>query len=207
MKNPSDRIPLLAFAFLLAPAPMFAQQAQHSHPAQAPAHAQHAHSPEGLMADLMKDVAAVQKKFTALAQAMPAASHDWRPAATVRSVREVFLHIASDNYLLPVAVGVQPDPATGISASDFSTLTTYEKRPLSRDAMLAEMDKSFAHLTKAMAGTTDAKLEEKVRLFGQEMTVRQVWLLTAMHLHEHLGQAIAYARSNGVAPPWSAQGG
>jgi hypothetical protein len=23
------------------------------------------------------------------------------------------------------------------------------------------------------------------------------------HLHEHLGQSIAYARTNGVAPPWS----
>jgi uncharacterized damage-inducible protein DinB len=27
----------------------------------------------------------------------------------------------------------------------------------------------------------------------------------ANHMHEHLGQAIAYARVNGVVPPWSAK--
>jgi hypothetical protein len=30
-----------------------------------------------------------------------------------------------------------------------------------------------------------------------------VLTLLVSHLHEHLGQAIAYARMNGVAPPWS----
>jgi hypothetical protein len=30
-----------------------------------------------------------------------------------------------------------------------------------------------------------------------------MWLITATHLHEHLGQLIAYARSNAVTPPWS----
>jgi hypothetical protein len=28
-------------------------------------------------------------------------------------------------------------------------------------------------------------------------------LATVTHLHEHLGQLIAYARSNNVEPPWS----
>jgi hypothetical protein len=31
----------------------------------------------------------------------------------------------------------------------------------------------------------------------------ELWVLTTTHLHEHLGQLIAYARSNGVVPPWS----
>jgi hypothetical protein len=35
------------------------------------------------------------------------------------------------------------------------------------------------------------------------MSVRQVWVVTVAHLHEHLGQSIAYARTNGVTPPWS----
>jgi hypothetical protein len=35
------------------------------------------------------------------------------------------------------------------------------------------------------------------------MTGRGLWILTVTHLHEHLGQSIAYARSNRVAPPWS----
>jgi uncharacterized damage-inducible protein DinB len=30
--------------------------------------------------------------------------------------------------------------------------------------------------------------------------------LLATHNHEHLGQMIAYARMNGIAPPWSRSG-
>jgi uncharacterized damage-inducible protein DinB len=57
-----------------------------------------------------------------------------------------------------------------------------------------------------MEGTAAAKLTEKVDLFGSSYTVQQLWVLTTTHLHEHLGQAIAYARSNGVVPPWSRGG-
>jgi len=34
-------------------------------------------------------------------------------------------------------------------------------------------------------------------------TRRAMWIGATTHLHEHLGQLIAYARSNGVVPPWS----
>jgi uncharacterized damage-inducible protein DinB len=157
----------------------------------------------GLMGELIKDLDDVEKKFAGLVTAVPADKYEWRPAAGVRSISEVLLHVAGDNYVLPAAVGVAPDPATGINIDDFKTVTVFEKQKLSRDAMVAAMDKSFDHLRKAMNDTPDAKLDEKVKFFGQEMTVRQVWVVTGMHLHEHLGQMIAYARSNGVVPPWS----
>ena len=65
----------------------------------------------------------------------------------------------------------------------------------------------FAHLLNAMAETPDAKLDDKVKFFGREITVRQLWIATVNHLHEHLGQSIAYARSNNAVPPWSKKGG
>ena len=74
---------------------------------------------------------------------------------------------------------------------------------MTRDQAVAALEKSFAHLKKAMAETPDARLDSTVKFFGQDRTVRQVWIATTTHLHEHLGQAIAYARSNGVVPPWS----
>jgi len=40
-------------------------------------------------------------------------------------------------------------------------------------------------------------------MFGQKSTNRRLWITTTTHLHEHLGQLIAYARSNNVTPPWS----
>jgi hypothetical protein len=48
-----------------------------------------------------------------------------------------------------------------------------------------------------------AELEKPVKMFGTQTTERGVLLTTISHLHEHLGQSIAYARTNGVAPPWS----
>jgi uncharacterized damage-inducible protein DinB len=157
----------------------------------------------GLMGELMKDVSDVQGKLTALAKAMPADKYDWRPGTGVRSVSEVFLHLASDNYLLPSIVGFQPDPASGVNPKDFATLTTFEKQRLSPDATVTALQVSFAHLLKSMAATPDSRLDDRVKFFGQDMSVRQVWVATAAHLHEHLGQSIAYARTNGVTPPWS----
>lgn len=155
----------------------------------------------GLMGDLIKDVTGLQGKLTSLARAIPADKYEWRPAADTRSVGEVLLHVAADNYFIPAGLGVTPHASTRIT--DYPSTIAYEKQKLSRDEILAQVDRSFAHLVKVMAETPDAKLEEMVPFFGQQMTRRQVWILTVTHLHEHLGQAIAYARSNNVVPPWS----
>jgi uncharacterized damage-inducible protein DinB len=160
----------------------------------------------GLMGDLLKDVGEVQAKLVSLAKEMPVEKHEWRPGPGVRSVSEVFLHVAADNYLMPSAVGVQPDAATGIRTTDFSSVAAFEKQKMTRDAMVAALEQSFAHLTKAMSDTPDARLDDRVKFFGYDMSVRQVWVMTTTHLHEHLGQAIAYARTNGVVPPWSQKG-
>ena len=161
----------------------------------------------GVMGDLATDVAQVEEKLVGLARAMPASKQGWRPAPGVRSVGEVFMHVAADNYLMPSAVGIAPDPATGIKPAEYATVTAYENRRVPRDSMLASLQQSFAHLKKAMADTPDARLDERVKFFGQDMSVRQVWVVTTTHLHEHLGQAIAYARTNGVVPPWTRKGG
>jgi uncharacterized damage-inducible protein DinB len=156
----------------------------------------------GVVADLLVDLGQVEQKMMSLAKAMPADKYDWRPGAGVRSFGEVVLHVAADNYLIPAMGGVAADPATGIT-KDYNSAVAYEKRKLSRDAAIAEMEKSFAHLKKAMQGTAATALGEKVQMFGQSFTRQQMWILATTHLHEHLGQAIAYARSNGVKPPWS----
>lgn len=57
-----------------------------------------------------------------------------------------------------------------------------------------------------MSGTPADKLGTSLKLFGQDFTVQQLLILATTHLHEHLGQAIAYARSNGIVPPWSRRG-
>lgn len=157
---------------------------------------------QGLMGEMHRDVNDVQKKVIDLARAMPEGSYSWRPGTGVRSVGEVFLHIASDNYLIPIAMGM-PAPATSGITSDFATAAAFEKRTMTRDQIVAELEASFAHLHQGMAKTTDANLTETIKFFGQDWTRQRAMVLLVTHLHEHLGQLIAYARSNNVTPPWS----
>jgi uncharacterized damage-inducible protein DinB len=170
----------------LAPAPVCAQGA----------------ATGGFSADLVRAVSQVETKIVGLAEALSAAQYDWRPGEGVRSVGEVLLHVAADNYFLPGAIGVPAPEATNITA-EYATVQAYENQKLDREATIAEVKASFDHLKRALSDVPEARMDETLSLFGQEFTVRSFMLLTTTHLHEHLGQLIAYARSNGVTPPWS----
>jgi uncharacterized damage-inducible protein DinB len=157
----------------------------------------------GVMGDLIRDVTTVENKIIGLANAMPAAAYEWRPGKGVRSTGEVFLHVAGDNYFLPALMGVTAPVETGIDGKDNKTVTAFEARTLTRDQILAELTKSFAFLKQAMGDTSDATLEEAPKNVTRKTTKRALWIAATTHLHEHLGQLIAYARSNNVTPPWS----
>jgi len=166
----------------------------------APSHAQ---DREGLMADFIRDVEEVEKKIVGLARAMPETAFAWRPGDGVRSTSETLMHVAADNYFLPAIMGVAPPAGTDINAKDYKTTIAFEKRTVTREEAIAEVEKSFAFLKTSMKGFQDAKFDAPLDVFGQQMTHRRLWVMTVTHLHEHLGQLIAYARSNDVVPPWS----
>ena len=69
--------------------------------------------------------------------------------------------------------------------------------------MVAELKKSIAHLRATIAALDESTLDKPVRMFGNQTTHRGVYTTILTHLHEHLGQSIAYARFNRVTPPWS----
>ena len=62
---------------------------------------------------------------------------------------------------------------------------------------------SYANVQKAIERLSDADLKAPVKLFGRDMTKEDAVRFLFADQHEHLGQSIAYARSNGVVPPWS----
>jgi hypothetical protein len=162
-----------------------------------------AQSREGLMGDLIHDITDVQTKIVGLAKALPASAYAWRPSKDVRSTGEVFMHVAADNYFLPAAMGLTPPADTGINGKEYGTAAAFEKRTMTRDQIIAELEKSFSFVKTSMAAMPDAKLNAPLEAFGEKTTNRRLWISTTTHLHEHLGQLIAYARSNNVTPPWS----
>jgi uncharacterized damage-inducible protein DinB len=196
----------LAFTAALLAATTLPAAAQQPAPSASSAGASSASAPAGLTADLLTDIDQAEKKFMGLARAIPADKYNWRPAQGVRSISEVLMHVAADNYLFGAMLGNAADPATGIKRDDYKTAQAYERRQLGRDAAIAELEKSFAHLRKTLSATPATGLGRSVSMFGQTFTVQQTWIMATTHLHEHLGQLIAYGRSVGVAPPWS-QGG
>jgi uncharacterized damage-inducible protein DinB len=142
--------------------------------------------------ELVANLADTEKKIVSLAEAMPAEKYSWRPMEGVRSVGEVYMHIAGANYMIPAALGAKA-PA-GISRDMEKTVTDKAK-------IIEQLKQSFAHVRQAIESSTDNKA---TKLFGRDNTHGGVKLLIITHLHEHLGQSIAYARTNKVTPPWSA---
>lgn len=155
-----------------------------------------------LFADLGEDVAVVKNKLLGLAEAIPEEAYDWRPGDGVRSIRETLLHVAADNYFIPMALGVEPPTRSGITA-DYQSIRRFEGQPLPKDEVIDAVRVSFQHLQRVLEDASPMSVGDEVDLFGRPSTVQKTWILTATHLHEHLGQMIAYARSNDVVPPWS----
>jgi hypothetical protein len=156
---------------------------------------------QDFMGQMHRDLNDVQKKMIDLANALPEAAFSWAPKGA-RSTAEVFLHVASENYYLPIAMGT-PAPAASKITPDYASTETFEKRKLTKAQVIADLTASFQHLHGAIRPNTNANLGEKIKWFGQDATRESVMIGTVTHLHEHLGQLIAYARVNNVIPPWS----
>jgi hypothetical protein len=104
---------------------------------------------------------------------------------------------------MPALIGVPAPKDTGIDGRDNKTVAAFEARHVSREQILAELTASFAFLRRAIVDTPEARLEMRPLNSVRNTTTRATWIAAVTHLHEHLGQLIAYARSNNVIPPWS----
>jgi uncharacterized damage-inducible protein DinB len=146
--------------------------------------------PAKFQAAFGEDAGTLSKKFIGLAQVM-AGKFEWKPGQGVRSVGDVFNLIIEENGLLA-------DALTGKTNTGAEPAAITDPGKM-QDALKA----SYANLQKAITGLSDNDLQTHVKLFGEDMTKQGALLLILEDQHEHLGQSIAYARSNGVVPPWS----
>jgi DinB superfamily len=147
----------------------------------------------GFRAEFITDLNDMQKKCIGLANAVPADRYGWRPGAGVRSISEVYTHMAGGTYYLATFLGEQPPVHM---PKDIETITD-------KPTVVAELRKSFDYIRGLMKRTPDADLDKPVTVLGSQTTVRGVYVMILNHLHEHLGQSVAYARMNKVVPPWS----
>jgi uncharacterized damage-inducible protein DinB len=144
----------------------------------------------GLQAALGEDAGTLSDKFTGLARVM-AGKYDWKPGEGVRSVADVFNLIVFENGLLAGVLSGSPN-----AGPRPAPITDPEK-------MQEALKTSYANLQKVITGLSDNDLGTTVKLFGKDRTKRDAVMYVFQDQHEHLGQSIAYARTNGVVPPWS----
>jgi uncharacterized damage-inducible protein DinB len=133
------------------------------------------------------------RQILALAEATPADKFAWRPGAGVRSVSEVYMHIAVANYFLLNLAGVKLENPPKITADT-------EKTVKEKAEVIRWLKNSFDAVRKAYP---PASPQKAVKFFGADSNVENIYLRILVHNHEHMGQSIAYARTNGIVPPWS----
>ena len=69
--------------------------------------------------------------------------------------------------------------------------------------MISALKRSLAAVKSAHTGIAAAELQRKVVVGKRDATVDGIYLRMIVHANEHMGQMIAYARMNGIAPPWA----
>ncbi len=169
---------LLAVAALAASAPSIQAQA----------------APEGFAQELLGQFDESMKKFIALADAMPASAYGWSPGPGVMTVARVYGHVIRYNYMYPAtSLGVPaPDSRDGAATEDLTD----------KARIVALLRESRDHVHRVVQGLP-ADLSQRTKLYGRDVNQAAVLLQLVAHMNEHLGQSIAYARSNNVVPPWS----
>ncbi|MEO6462295.1 MAG: DinB family protein [Candidatus Eisenbacteria bacterium] len=175
-------LPLAAVVSFLAPAPVHA----HDVPAASAA---------TIQGEFHASLSDAETKLVELAEATPPGKFDWSPGKGVRPTAGVFMHVAAANFLIPSLLSHAP-PA-GVKPFEL------EASVKQKEAVVKMLRESFAFAHAAIDSTSD--LDTRIDMFGKQVTKRHALLQMVSHAHEHLGQSIAYARSNGMTPPWTAR--
>jgi uncharacterized damage-inducible protein DinB len=134
-------------------------------------------------------------KIAALAEVVPEDLYDWSPMEGVMHVSQVYMHLARYNFMyLEDNLGIAaPD---GIDVANLETITD-------KSEVVELFGRSVEHVREAVKRMTEGDLTATTILYGREVAGWAVLFQLLSHMNEHVGQSVAYARMNGIVPPWS----
>ena len=145
--------------------------------------------------EFLDEVSFYEQRFLRLADAVPSDKYNWRPAEGVRTMGEVYAHVANSNYAFARMLGTPPpagfDPKIAIASGG------------DKAKDIQELKDSFVHFRNAILAIKDSELEKEIKGPRGQTTFRGLFFLISGHYGEHLGQAVAYARANSIVPPWT----
>jgi uncharacterized damage-inducible protein DinB len=138
----------------------------------------------------------VKGYLTKAAEQVPEDLYAFKPTPEVRSMGEIFAHVADANFGICSMASGQKPPMTGVAK------TKKTKAELS-EALAA----SFKFCDSAFDGMTDARAGEVIKFFVPGTHTRLgVLAFNAAHDFEHYGNIVTYMRLKGMVPPSSAGG-
>lgn len=148
-------------------------------------------APPTVKAEIIRTIEDAEGKLVQLAEKFPQEKYAWHPEGA-RATSEVFMHIAAGNYGYGAFLGAPKQE--GVTSAVLTKITDKAK-------VVETLKNSFAYIKTAIQNVPD--VDKTVKFRGREAALREVMILVATHCHEHMGQLIAYARVNGIVPPWS----
>jgi uncharacterized damage-inducible protein DinB len=160
-----------------------------------PSSADHTSPSYDMKGQALVDLAVVQKKFVDLANALPASKMTWRPSDGSRSFAEVFLHVSAERYGILSLMGTTP-PAS-------YNRKTFEKSTTDKTKIIEDLNQSWDFAQKTIRGMSNAEFAKLLPKLGPQANAGDVVYILVADAHEHLGQSVAYARENGIVPPWT----
>lgn len=165
----------------------------------------------GFRGEFLWELEIAERQIVAIAECVPAEQYDWRPVAEARSFSEVFVHIATGNFMLLDVIGVAA-PVDLYAQVPEDGVERFRGLIRRNDELVASMrekaevvgllKRSLQAVSQAFAKASDGELDRRLSFFGEETTVRRVYLRLLAHTDEHMGQMVAYLRFNKIAPPW-----
>ena len=138
----------------------------------------------------------VKGYITKAAAQVPEDKYKYQPTKEVRTMGQLFGHIANSNGMIcNLASGMK-----GAAAADAEKLATKAEIQKALAASFSACDHAFTMITTATAN-------EAVKLFGMAHTRIGAMAFNNAHDFEHYGNIVTYMRINGMVPPSSGGGG
>lgn len=167
----------------------------------------------GFRREVLTEIQFAEKQLMALAAAVPAEDYGWSPSEGARSFAAVLVHVAASNLLLLDRTGAKSPDVTDL----YGEIEGYPPLRLARmvrknmeleTAIVAKaavvdlLARSFAAVKLCWTTASEEELWATGNFLDELETVRRIYLRILAHSHEHMGQAIAYARTMGYRVPW-----
>jgi uncharacterized damage-inducible protein DinB len=165
----------------------------------------------GFRGEFLWELEIAERQIVAIAECVPAEQYGWRPVAKARSFSEVFVHVATGNFMLldVIAVTAPEDLYAQLPAAGEERFRGLIRRNdelaagvSKKEDVVGLLKRSLQAVAQAFEQASDSELERRLIFFGEETSVRRVYLRLLAHADEHMGQMTAYLRFNSIAPPW-----